>query len=255
MLLDTWLIFRRESLLRLRAPFAVAIDTTYPLLYVFLFGPLMTQFVRHTPGFPPGGMWTVFAPAMMMQTAVNAGCFVGMSLLADHRSGVLERFRVTPSSVAAQLLGRVLAVTGKVVLVACVIVASCVGVFGLRPSPVHVLVCLGIVASFAAVVASCSYAVALRLKNEHSVSALINAVLLPLLLLSGTLVPITDVLAPGWLYWLSRLNPVSYVMDAARASFRGDLGLASVGPGLAVLLTSAVLAVWWGVRTFSREDA
>ncbi|HEX3779219.1 MAG TPA: ABC transporter permease [Pseudonocardiaceae bacterium] len=254
MLLDTWLIFRRESLLRLRAPLAVAIDTAYPLLYVFLFGPLMTQFVKHTPGFPPGSMWTIFTPAMMMQAAVNAGCFVGMGLLVDYRAGVVERFRVTPSSVAAQLMGRVFAVTLKVVLVAGVIVAFCVAVFGLRPSPVHVLVSFGVVALFAVTVASCSYAVALRLKNEHSVAALINAVLLPLLLLSGTLVPITKVLAPGWLYLLSRLNPVSYIMDAARASFRGDLGLTSFGPGLAVLLTLTTLSVWWGVRTFNRED-
>lgn len=255
MLLDIWLILRRETVLRLRAVLAIAIDIALPLFYVFLFGPLMAQFVKHTPGFPPGNMWTIFTPAMMIQAAVNAGSFVGMSLLADYRAGVLERFRVTPSSPIAQLLGRVLAVALKVVLLAAIIVTACVTAFGMRPGPVGVLVCFAVAALFSVAVASASYSVALRLKNEHSVSALISAVLLPLLLLSGTLVPITRTLAPAWLYLLSRCNPVSYVMDAARASFRGDLSLASLGPGVALLLALTALSLWWGVRTFAREDA
>jgi ABC-2 type transport system permease protein len=58
-------------------------------------------------------------------------------------------------------------------------------------------------------IASCSYALALRLKSEETVPAVLNALLLPLFLLSGTLLPITTALAPNWLWRLSRLNPVA----------------------------------------------
>ncbi|MFS8104993.1 ABC transporter permease [Lentzea alba] len=255
MLVDTWLIFRREIVLRFRDPMWVAIDIAHPLLYVFLFGPLMKQFVLHTPGFPPGSMWMIFTPALLMQVAITAGSFVGMSLLADYRAGVVERFRVTPSSAVSQLLGKVLAVAMNVLLLAVIVFLAVIGIFGTRPSVVGAVVCFGIVFLFAIAIASSSYSVALRLKNERTVSTLINAVMLPLLLLSGTLVPITEVLAPGWLYSLSRLNPVSYGMDAARAAFRGDLSVESIGPGVAVLAALCVLTLWWGVRSFSKEDA
>ncbi|MET9631257.1 ABC transporter permease [Lentzea sp. NPDC006480] len=255
MLLDTWLMFQREIRLRYRNRVWVAIDVSQPLLYIFLFGPLMKQFVSHTPGFPPGSMWMIFTPAMMMQVAITAGSFVGIGLLADYRAGVVERFKVTPCRPSAQLMGRILATALNVTAMASMVVASCVVFFDLRPPLVGVISCFAVVSLFAVFVATCSYSVALRLKNERSVSALINAVMLPLLLLSGTLVPITEVLAPKWLYSLSRLNPVTYMMDAARATFRGDLNLHSIGPGLVILSTLTLASIWWGTKTIAQEDA
>jgi ABC-2 type transport system permease protein len=255
MLLDTWLVCRRELSPRLRDPVWVAIDIAHPLFYVFLFGPLMAKFVQHTPGFPAGNMWTIFTPAMMMQVAITTSSFVGMGLLAEYRSGVVERFQATPMTATSHLLGKLLAVTLNVIVLASIVALVIVGVFGLRPGVFSLLTCLVIVALFAVCIGSCSYAVALGLKNEHSVSAIINAVVMPLLLLSGALVPITPVLAPQWLFILSRLNPVSYVMDASRASFRGDLSIETSGIGVAVLLVMTALSLWWGVRTFSKEVA
>jgi len=60
---------------------------------------------------------------------------------------------------------------------------------------------------------------------------------LPLLLLSGILLPMT--LAS------------TYVVDAERAIFRGDLGGSAVIVGIVV----AIALVGWGVRTFQRESA
>ena len=252
---DTWLILKRELTLRLRNPLWIAIDVTHPLLYVFLFGPLMKKFVQHTPGFPAGSMWMIFTPAMMMQAAITTASFVGMSLLADYRAGVLERLRVSPIRPTSLLLGKVLAVALNVIALSGVILLATVGVFGLRPAALGVLISMLIVALFTITLASCSYAIALRLKHEQFVSALINAVMLPLLLLSGSLVPITTTLAPNWLYTLSRMNPASYIMDAGRASFRGDLHMATIGQGLAVLLIVTLLSLWWGARTLNRDLA
>ena len=76
---------------------------------------------------------------------------------------------------------------------------------------------------------------------------------MPLLLLSGILLPMT--LAPAWLFALSRLNPFAYIVDAERAAFRGAVVRGTVGLGVAVALGVAALTVAWGVRTFHRESA
>ncbi|HET6286291.1 MAG TPA: ABC transporter permease, partial [Amycolatopsis sp.] len=74
-------------------------------------------------------------------------------------------------------------------------------------------------------------------------------------LLSGILIPITAGSAPEWLYTISRINPFRHVVDVERNSFRGDFSMDALFTGSVVVLVMAVLAVWWGARTFQRENA
>lgn len=103
-----------------------------------------------------------------------------------------------------------------------------------------------------ALMASVSYALGLALGSEDALAPLLNGVSVPLLLLSGILLPMS--LAPRWLYTLSRANPLAYVVDAARDLFAGRLTTPAVGVGFAVTLACAVLAATAGVRTFRRES-
>jgi len=81
----------------------------------------------------------------------------------------------------------------------------------------------------------------------------LNAVVLPLVLLSGILLPMQ--LAPQWLYTLSRINPFSHVVDAERAAFLGDFDSRAVLVGGLVTIGLVVVAAAWGTRTFQRENA
>ncbi|HVV49224.1 MAG TPA: ABC transporter permease, partial [Polyangia bacterium] len=98
---------------------------------------------------------------------------------------------------------------------------------------------------------SFSYAVALKLKSEDALAQLLNSLAVPLLLLSGILLPMS--LAPRWLYLLSRVNPFSHVVDGARAAVRGDFGSGSLAVGLLAALALAVAGVAVGTRTFHAE--
>src|SRR3990170_3829145 len=95
----------------------------------------------------------------------------------------------------------------------------------------------------------------LRVRSEEAFPALLTTISVPLLLLTGILIPITTDLAPRWLYVLSRINPFAHVMDAERASFRGDFSVDGLLTGSVVLFVITVLAVWWGARTFQKENA
>jgi ABC-2 type transport system permease protein len=98
-----------------------------------------------------------------------------------------------------------------------------------------------------------SYALALRLKSEDALAPLFNTVGLPLLLLSGILLPMT--LAPAWLYTVSRANPFVYIVDAERAIFRGELSSVTALAGVGASALLLLVTVGWGVRTFQRENA
>ncbi|MFE0020430.1 ABC transporter permease [Amycolatopsis sp. NPDC059021] len=254
MLRDTWLIFRRDMLAALRNPTWVMIGIMQPLLYLFLFGPLMVDAIKG-PGITETDGWMILTPALIAQLALFGSSFVGFTLLAEFRSGVVERLRVTPVSRVALLLGKVLANALQAVVQAVLIILIAYLVFDLNAPFGGVLLSLLIVFLLAITLASCSYALALTLKSEETFPALLNAVLMPLLLLSGILLPIVSGKAPDWLYTISQINPFRHVVDVERNSFKGDFTMDALFTGSVVVVVMAVLAVWWGARTFQRENA
>ncbi|MCY7341227.1 MAG: ABC transporter permease [Pseudonocardia sp.] len=251
-LTDTWLIFQRSMRQSLRNPFWVIIGIVQPFLYLALFGPLLIPIVQSTPGFPPGDAWQVLVPALLVQLGLFGGLFVGFAILAEFRAGVIERMRVTPVSRIALLLGRALKDT-VVLLIQAVLLTVLAVPFGLRAPIGGVLVGLVLVAVLGFAMACASYALAMQVKSEEAFLPIVQAVFLPVLLLSGILLPLS--LAPLWLFNLSRVNPFVYVVDATRAVFLGDLASTTALVGIAVALVLAVVTVFWGVRTFQRESA
>jgi len=125
--------------------------------------------------------------------------------------------------------------------------------FGLSIHFTGVLVVLALVGLLGLLMASISYACALWLKSEDSFAPLIFTATLPLLLLSGVLLPLT--LAPGWLRAIAAANPLSYAVDAARAVFNDHLGDVSVEKGVLLTAVLAVFAVAIAVRAFGRALA
>ncbi|HEY0451344.1 ABC transporter permease [Actinophytocola sp.] len=255
MLRDIWLVFRRHMAISLRNPAWVMIGIMQPVLYLVLFGPLMEKIVSSTPGFPPGDAWQILTPGLLVQLGLFGSMFAGFSLLADLRTGVVERMRVTPVSRLALLLGRVLHDMVQLIVQALLLVLLAYLAFGMRAPIGGILLCLVMVALLGVTLSSCSYAIALLLRSEEAFPAVLTSVSVPLLLLTGILVPITTQLAPNWLYVLSRINPFAHIMDAERASFRGDYTVDGLLTGSVVLFVITVLAVWWGARTFQRENA
>jgi ABC-2 type transport system permease protein len=251
---DIWLVLRREQTLALRNPAWIGIGIMQPVLYLVLFGPLMEKIVDNTPGFPPGTAWQILTPALILQLGLFS-MFAGFGILADLRTGALERMRVTPVRRMALLLGKVLNSAIQLLVQALLILVLALIAFDLRAPLGGVLLSLVIVVLLGIALASSSYALALVVKSEEAFLPMLNTVLLPVLLLSGILIPITTGLAPGWLYAISRVNPFTHIMDADRAAFRGDLTVDGLLTGSLVLAVMTALAVWWGTRTFQKENA
>ncbi len=248
---ETLLVFRRAMRLSLRNKVWLIIGVMQPLLYLALFGPLLKR-IAGLPGFPRGSSWQVFTPGLLVQLGIFGALFVGFGLIAEVRDGVVERMRVTPASRMALLAGRVLR-DAVVLLVQSTLLLVAAYAFGLRAPLGGVVLAVLLVGAVGAGFAAASYAVALLTGAEDGMAAIANSIALPLLLLSGILLPMT--LAPGWLRTVSNVNPVKHIVDALRALFRGHVFNGTVGVG--VLVGAALIAVGmaFGTRTFQRDSS
>lgn len=250
MITETFLIFQRQMRILLRNPVWVFFGLTQPILYLALFGPLL----KSVSGGGLGGndSWRIFVPGLLLQLAIFGAGFAGFGIIQELREGVIDRQRVTPARRASLILGRTIGtmVTIGVQGVVLVVVAL---PFGLRASWSGVVSSVILICLLALGISAASYAMGLILKDEDAFAPFIQGVSLPLLLLSGVLLPMT--LAPAWLRHTSQANPLTYVVDATRALFRGDFGDTHVWVGGLVTLGLGALLAWWGTRMFQRQSA
>jgi ABC-2 type transport system permease protein len=248
---DTWLLFARELRATLRSPVFVIVGLFSPLCYLLLFAPLLDGLAAG-PGFPPGGALAVFTPGLLVMLGIYGTLFAGFGLIEQLRAGTVERLRVTPVSRLALPLGAALRDV-VVLLVQATLLLLVAWLRGLRADPAGVTLALGLVLLLGLGLASCSYALALALRDENALASTLQFVSLPLLLLSGILLPLT--LAPRWLRALAVANPFTHAVDAVRALFAGDLTAAAVPRGFAAVALLTLLALWWAVGAFRQAIA
>ncbi len=247
---DTWLIYHRSLWLTIRQPVWIIFGMMLPLLYLFLFGPLLEGATQAANTGTNAFNW--FVPGLIIQIAMFATAFSGFGLIAELRSGVIERMRVTPMSRTAMLLGRSLRDTTILMLQAILLIVLAIPL-GLVVDPVGVIVVLGLLVLIGLVFAPLSYSGALILRSEDAFAPLVNSLTMPMLLLSGILLPMA--LAPDWLQFLSTINPLTHAVDAARSLFNGQWGDPEIVIGVGITSILAVLSVWFAARTFARANA
>ena len=248
---DTWLMFDRELWLTLRNPVWVIMGIIQPILYLLLFGPLLKN-IASMPGFPAGGAFNVFVPGILVMTAMFGSAFVGFGLCDEMREGVVERMRVTPMSRLSMLLGRSLRDVVILEVQALILVGLSIP-FGLELNPGGVLVAFALLALIGLMMSPLSYALALVVKTEDALAPITQAVALPLLLLSGVMLPMT--LAPDWLRTVANFNPMYHAVVAIRSLFNANYADTEIVFGAALLAALTVLALWLGAKAFSESAA
>ncbi len=251
MLYETKLMFIRSIQHTLRNPIWVFLNLFQPLLYLVLFMPLLNG-LGGVPGLPSGKEVQIFIPGLLVMLALFGSAFVGFGLVDEIRTGVIERFLVTPASRLSILLGRILKDV-VVLLVQCILITVCALPFGLSVNFSGFLISLLLFAIIAIAMASMSYAFAIIFKSEDTLASTLNTIALPISLLSGIMLPLA--LAPKWLRNLSKINPFSYAVDASRALFAGNLSDGDVVKGFAIIILLAIITFWWAVKSLKEMAA
>ncbi|MCD4523665.1 ABC transporter permease [Nocardioides sp. cx-173] len=248
---DSLIVFRRQIRMNLRNPAWVLIGVMQPVLYLLLFGPLLEPVVRTFPGFD-GNEFTFLVPGLLVQLGLFGAFFAGFGLIAEWREGVVEAERVTPANRTALLCGRLLRDLAQLLVQAVILVA--LGYWmGMRGSAGGILLGILLTLLIGGACAAASNALALTTKSEDVMAPLINMVMMPVLLLSGILLPMT--LGPAWLQNTSDFMPFRWIVDGVRDAFTGDLGTSGVLWGTTWAAGLFVVGLWWGTSVFRRDDA
>jgi len=245
---DTWIIFLRAMRLSLRQPLWVLIGLLQPILYLTLFGPML-QNIAATSGFQ-GDAWQVFVPGLLVQLGIFGGLFVGFGIIAEWRSGVIDRQLVTPAARTSIIAGRTLRDV-VVITVQAIVLVGCSWLLGLRVPVGALLIGLVLVALLGAAFSFISNAIGIATKSEDALAPMVNTLALPILLLSGILLPMN--IAPPWLQIVSNFNPFKHIVEALRAVFRSDFSNPIVWIGVLLAVVLVVLGAWVGARTLTAQ--
>jgi len=248
---DTGLLCHRYTVQMLRNPVWLFVGFSTPVLYLVLFTPLLKH-LSGAPGFPTGAVLQVFLPGILALLAFASGSSMGFSTIFELQSGVIERFRVTPASRFAILMGPIVSGLAMMLVFDSVVVA--VGyAFGFRLHWGGLAVLTVLLVLLAGLMAAFSVATALATKDISSFAAVINGINLPVLLLAGVLLPIS--LGPLWMQVVAHLNPLYYLVQASRALAVGHFAAPAVWQAFAVLVPLCVLVVAWATQVFREAVA
>ena len=248
-LTDAGLLFHRYLTQLLRNPVWLAVGFSTPILYLALFTPLLRH-LAGSPALPSGNVLDLFLPGILALLAYASGSGPGFSTIFELRAGVIERFRVTPASRFAILIGPILASMLLMFVFDLVVVGWGLG-FGLHTGGLLLLSLL--LALLMACTAAFSIAIALRSGDISGFAAVINGLNLPVLLLGGVLLPIS--LGPLWLRVLAHFNPLYYTVAAARALAAGSLTGTAVWQAFAVLVPLCAVVLYWATTVVRKAVA
>ncbi|WP_254185286.1 ABC transporter permease [Nocardioides panacis] len=246
---ESHIVFRRQLRMNLRNPAWVLIGAFQPVLYLLLFGPLLKPLVEQ---FGATNAYTFFVPGMLVQLGIFGAFFAGFSLIGEWREGVIEAERVTPANRTALLVGRLYRDLLQLLVQAFILIGLGYAL-GMDASVTGLVVGVLLTLLIGGACAAASNALALTTKSEDVMAPVINVVMMPVLLLSGILLPMT--IGPAWLLRASDFMPIRHVVDAVRSAFAGDLTSSGMfwGTGWSLLLFG--LALWWGTATFRKENS
>jgi ABC-2 type transport system permease protein len=246
---ESGIVFRRQLRMNLRNPAWMIIGAIQPVLYLLLFGPLLKPLVDQ---FGATNAYTFFVPGMLVQLGIFGAFFAGFSLIGEWREGVIEAERVTPASRTALLVGRLYRDLLQLLVQAMILIG--LGYALGMDAPIEGVI-LGTLLTLliGGACAASSNALALSTKSEEVMAPVINMVMMPVLLLSGILLPMA--LGPAWLERASDFMPIRHVVDGVRSSFVGDFASSGLFWGVVWSVALFAGAVWWGTATFRRENA
>jgi ABC-2 type transport system permease protein/oleandomycin transport system permease protein len=212
---DTAVIAKRNLLRIPRQPDLWVSFTVQPLMFVVLFVYVFGGAIQ-TPGYDD--YVDFLMPGIIVQTMSFGGFVTAIGLSDDLSKGLVDRFRSLPMARSAVLAGRTLAdvATNTVSLVVMVVVGLVVG-FNFSSSPLEVVAGLALMLLFGYAFSWVFAYVALLSGSAEAANALGFMVIFPLTFASSAFVPPESM--PAAIEAFAEVNPISTIVDAARALF------------------------------------
>jgi ABC-2 type transport system permease protein len=217
-----------------------------PALWLIIFGETFTKI--HAISTPDGIPYLAYlAPGIIAQSALFVAIFYGIQIIWERDAGVLTKLMVTPTPRSALITGKAFAAGLRSIVQAAVVVilAAILGVT-LTDNPLKLLATALVVVLGSAFFSCLSMSIAGVALSRDRLMGIGQAITMPLFFSSNALYPTR--LMPGWLQAISKVNPLSYEVDALRGLLIGvptniwlDVGVLVLAATAAVVVASALL--------------
>ncbi len=217
-----------------------------PVLWLLIYGEVFTRI--HAIPTPKGIPYLAYlAPGILAQSALFIAIFYGIQIIWERDAGVLTKLMVTPTPRAALITGKAFAAGVRSVIqgVVVVILSALLGV-ALTDNPGKLLASAAFLVLGSAFFSCLSMTIAgIALKRDR-LMGIGQAMTMPLFFSSSALYPAR--IMPGWLQVISRVNPLSYEVEALRSLLIGtstdiwlDLGVLAVATVAGITAASMLL--------------
>jgi ABC-2 type transport system permease protein len=238
-----------------------------PLLFLFAIGTGLDSLSAASTG--GVDLRTFIFPGVLCMGVLFTAMFSAASFVWDRELGFLRELTVAPVSRSSIILGKIL---GGALIASSqgVIVLALAGLVGVPYDPVMLIGALGLLGLLAFTVTSFGVLVAVSIKQAQTFTAVMQMFVFPMFFLSGALYPVSGL--PGWLGVLTRVNPLTYAVDAMRRLVFSHLDVSSAArhtldpgvtwfgwhvpppaeAGMVLVLGLAMLAL--AIRRFSRTE-
>ncbi|HZF10426.1 MAG TPA: ABC transporter permease [Thermoanaerobaculia bacterium] len=241
-------LWQRELQRFFRQPSRVAGAVGTPLIFWLFMGSGLGGSFR-LPGASGVSYLQFFFPGTLALVLLFAAIFSTLSVIEDRHEGFLQGVLVAPVGRGAIVAGKVLggATLAWLQGVVFLLLAPLAGL----PLTVHsFLAAAGVLALLAVGLTAIGFGFAWKVDSVQGFHAVMNVVLLPMWLLSGSFFPLAG--APRWLSLLMRINPLTYGIAALRGVIGGGGGDgATVAiPLLPIGITAGMALVAFAVDLF-----
>lgn len=221
-----WVVAYRDLLRFVQERARLISSFAMPLLFLVIFG---AGFNRVIGAMAPGVNFVQFIyPGIIAMTVLMNSLMSGLSVVWDREFGFLREILVAPMSrtgiVFGKALGTALIALGQGIIM--LVLAPFIGVtinlmLVVQLIPLLILVSLSL--------SGLGILVASRMRSQQGFQMIVQIIIMPLVFLSGIFFPVNNV--PTWLEVVSKINPLTYGVDAIRQVFLGVNSAAINGAG------------------------
>jgi len=221
-----WVVAYRDLLRFIQERSRLISSFAMPLLFLVIFG---AGFNRVIGAMAPGVNFVQFIyPGIIAMTVLMNSLMSGLSVVWDREFGFLREVLVAPMSRTGIVFGKALG-TALIALGQGIIMLVLAPFIGVTINVVLVVQLIPLLMLVSLSLSGLGILVASRMRSQQGFQMMVQIIIMPLVFLSGVFFPVNNV--PAWLEVISKINPLTYGVDAIRQVFLNANSAAINGTG------------------------
>ena len=244
-----YVIVAREFKKFVRAKSRLISSLARPLMWLFLVGGGMSRLV--TPELGTSYLKFIF-PGIIGMTILFSSIFSALSIIWDKEFGMMKEILVAPVSRFTVVIGKALSGT-LISVIQTIIILMLIPFLGIEMDLLSICYAVAIAVLLSFCISSLGIVIATFYESFESFSVIMNFIIMPMFFLSGAMYPVNKL--PEILQAITRLNPLTYGVDALKHVLLGESGIVDfpIVTDISVLVVSSIVFVAAAAILFERK--